>query len=183
MLRLRREESFLLVVDVQDKLAPHVMDGDRIAGRCAVLARAAASFGIPAFASEHCPDRIGSTLPALRAHFPAEAILRKTHFSCADEPGLVDRMRAAGRSQVLVAGMEAHVCVMQTALGLAANGWQVFLAQDAVGSRRAGDRAAALERLSQARCAAATTEMALFEWMHRADAPEFRALLEMVKTL
>jgi nicotinamidase-related amidase len=84
---------------------------------------------------------------------------------------------------VLVAGMEAHVCVMQTALGLAEAGFEVFLALDAVGSRRAADRAAALDRLAQAGCAATTTEMALFEWMHCADAPEFRSLLEMVKTL
>ena len=182
-MRLRREDSLLLVVDVQEKLAPHVMEGDRIAARCEALARAAALLGIPAFASEHCPERIGATLPALRGHFAADAILRKTHFSCADEPGLLDRLASAGRNQVLVAGMEAHVCHMQTALGLAGRGFEVFVANDAVGSRRAGDRAAALERLSQARCAAATTEMALFEWMHRADAPEFRALLEMVKTL
>lgn len=182
-MRLVRGESFLLVVDVQEKLAPHVADGEGIAARCAVLARAAATLGVPAFASEHCPDRIGSTLPPLRDHFADAAILRKTHFSCADEPGLVDRLRAAGRKQVLVAGMEAHVCVMQTALGLAEAGFEVFLARDAVGSRRPEDRAAALDRLAQAGCAATTTEMALFEWMHRADAPEFRALLEMVKSL
>ena len=182
-MRLRREDSLLLVVDVQEKLAPHVMDGDRIAARCEALARAAAMLGIPAFASEHCPDRIGGTLPGLRGHFAAEAILRKTHFSCADEPGLVDRLASAGRSQVLVAGMEAHVCLMQTALGLAGRGFDVFVARDAVGSRRAEDRAAALERLAGAGCAAATTEMALFEWMHRAGAPEFRALLQVIKAL
>ncbi|HEX5128899.1 MAG TPA: hypothetical protein VFV90_04095, partial [Usitatibacter sp.] len=68
-MRLVRGESFLLVVDVQEKLAPHVADGEGIAGRCAVLARAAATLGVPAFASEHCPDRIGSTLPPLRDHF------------------------------------------------------------------------------------------------------------------
>ena len=182
-MRLRREDSLLLVVDVQEKLAPHVMDHERLTARCAVLARAAAALGIPAFASEHCPDRIGATIPALRELFAPDALLRKTHFSCADEPGVVERLAGAGRSQVLVAGMEAHVCVMQTALGLAQKGFQVFLARDAVGSRRAEDRAAALDRLGQGGCAAATTEMALFEWLHRADAPEFRALLGWVKTL
>ena len=85
--------------------------------------------------------------------------------------------------QVLVAGMEAHVCLMQTALGLAAKGFEVFVARDAVGSRRAEDRAAAIDRMASAGCHAATTEMAMFEWMHRADIPEFRELLELVKSL
>lgn len=182
-MRLARGQSMLLVVDVQEKLAPHVDGGERIAARCGALARAAALLGIPAFASEHCPDRIGGTIAALRPLFGDDAILRKVHFSCADEPAALERLRAAGRAQVLVAGMEAHVCVMQTVLGLAEHGFRVFVARDAVGSRRAEDRDAALERMATAGCGAATTEMAMFEWAHRADAPEFRALLALVKGL
>lgn len=182
-MRLRREESILLVVDVQEKLAPHVEGGERVAARCGALARAAGLLGIPAFASEHCPDRIGHTVPALRALFDAPNVLAKVRFSCADEPEVLAKLRASGRGQVLVAGMEAHVCVMQTALGLMEHGLRVFVARDAVGSRRPEDCEAALARLDGAGCGAATTEMAIFEWAHRADVPQFRSLLEIVKGL
>jgi nicotinamidase-related amidase len=105
------------------------------------------------------------------------------HFSCADEPDCLARLGATGRRQALVAGMEAHVCVMQTALGLRERGFEVFVARDAVGSRRPEDREAALARLDGAGCHAASAEMAIFEWAHRADAAEFRAMLEIVKAL
>lgn len=182
-MRLRREESFLLVVDVQEKLAPHVAHHEQLAARCEALMRAAKVLGVPVFASEHCPERIGETIPALRALVDQGQILRKVHFSCADEPECLARLRAAGRKQALIAGMEAHVCVMQTALGLLEAGFQPFIVRDAVGSRRAEDRHAALLRLDAAGCGAATAEMAMFEWMHRADAAGFREVLGLVKRL
>lgn len=182
-MRLRREESFLLVVDVQEKLAPHVAQADRVVAHAGALVRAARLLGVPAFASEHCAESIGATVPALRALVDPDAIVGKVHFSCADEPGCLTRFLATGRRQVVVAGMEAHVCVMQTALGLVERGFQPFIVRDAVGSRREADRDAALERLAAAGCSAATTEMVLFEWMHRADIAEFRDILALVKSL
>ena len=183
VMRLERGSSFLLVVDVQEKLAPHVAGKDPLIARCIALLRAAKVLGVPAFASEHCPDRIGPTIAPLRSLIAGDAVLRKVHFSCADEPACLERFRGSGRKQALVAGMEAHVCVMQTALGLAERGFEVFIVRDAVGSRRAEDRAAALARLEAAGCGAATAEMAIFEWMERADLDEFRPVLEIVKSL
>jgi nicotinamidase-related amidase len=138
---------------------------------------------VPVFASEHCPDRIGPIVPALRALVGGDAIVSKVHFSCADEAGCLARFNALGRRQVVIAGIEAHVCVMQTALGLRERGYEPFLVADAVGSQRAEDRAAGLQRLAAAGCSSATTEMAIFEWLHRADDARFREVLQIVKGL
>jgi nicotinamidase-related amidase len=182
-MRLDRGSSFLLVVDVQEKLAPHVQGHERLVARAGALVRAAKLLGVPVLASEHCPDRIGRTVPQLRSLVGEDAIVSKVHFSCADEPGCLARFNALGRRQVVIAGIEAHVCVMQTALGLRERGYEPFLVDDAVGSQRAEDRAAGLLRMSAAGCSPATVEMAIFEWMHRADDALFREALQIVKGL
>jgi nicotinamidase-related amidase len=182
-MRLRREDSFLLVVDVQQKLAPHVLHNNDLIRRAEALMRCAKLLDIPVLVSEHSPESIGSTVPSLAALLPADRILRKTHFACTDQPAALDAFRSLNKKQVLVAGMEAHVCVMQTALGLLERGFQPFVVQDAVGSRREEDRSAALERMRAAGCAMATTEMAMFEWMENAEVPQFRELLKLVKGL
>jgi nicotinamidase-related amidase len=182
-LRLRRNDSFLLVVDVQQKLAPHVLRHQDLIRRAEGLLRCARRLGIPLFLSEHSPANIGSTVPSLAALASPESILKKTHFACTDQAACLDAFRSVGKKQVVVAGMEAHVCVMQTALGLLERGFQPFIVQDAVGSRREEDRAAALERMRSAGCATATAEMAMFEWMENADIAEFRDILKLVKSL
>jgi nicotinamidase-related amidase len=181
--RLRRESSLLLVVDVQARLAPAVSGRERVIARSRALVEAAGLLAVPAYASEHVPESIGPLVDALRARLHEANVLRKTHFSCADEVSLLTALRAARRSQVLVTGMEAHVCVMQSALGLAARGFEVYVARDAVGSRREEEREVALARMAQDGVRVVTAEMAMFEWMHRADAPEFRDLLRIVKAL
>ncbi|HLS85680.1 MAG TPA: hydrolase [Burkholderiales bacterium] len=180
-MRLRRDEAFLLVVDVQEKLAPHVHGHEQVVSRSAALIRAASLLGLPVVVSEHCPDRIGPTVPALSALAPPA--LAKTHFACPDEPSIEAALASLRRRQAVVCGMEAHVCVLQTALALLDRGYQPLLVADAVGSRRESDRDVALERLRAAGCSIGTAEMAIFEWMGRADRPGFRELLGIVKAL
>lgn len=182
-MRLRRDASLLLVVDVQARLAPAVSGHERVVLRSVALLEAAKLLGVPAYASEHVPESIGTLVDALRDHVPAAHVLRKTHFSCADEPSLLMVLHGVRRRQVVLTGMETHVCVMQTALGLAARRFEVYVVRDAVGSRREEDREAALARLAGDGVRIVTAEMAMFEWMHRADAPEFRELLRVVKGL
>ncbi len=180
-MRLRREDAFLLVVDVQQKLAPHVDGHERVIRKSSALIRAARKLDIPVLVSEHCPDLIGATVPSLRELVSGDEVLRKTHFACTDEPALFNRLQNLKRKQAVVCGMEAHVCVMQTALGLSERAFQPFVVRDAVGSRREEDRATALERVRSAGCEIATAEMTIFEWMNRADIPGFRELLAIVK--
>lgn len=181
-MRLRAEQSFLLVVDVQAQLAPHVYGGREVIAKCTALMRAARLLEVPVRVTEHCPDRIGHSVGEIAALAEPSDLLPKTHFCCTDEPDVIKRLDALCRKQAVIAGMEAHVCAMQAALGLAEHGYECFFVLDATGSRRAADHAAAAERLRASDVQVVTTEMVMFEWLKRADAPEFRELLKIVKS-
>src|SRR5947208_1930826 len=122
--RLDRDRSLLLAIDVQERLAPHVLGHEALITRVEVLTEAAHRFGIPAFLTEHCSAQIGPVVARLRSRFGADHIFEKTRFGAVDHPEFEAMLRSTGRSQVVVAGMEAHVCVMQTTLGLVAKGFE-----------------------------------------------------------
>jgi nicotinamidase-related amidase len=174
-------KSVLLVVDVQERLAPSIAAGDEVTARVAKLVRGARLFGVPVLASEQYPKGLGRTVPAILDLLEPGEVVEKIHFSCADEPGFVARLRGLDRPQVVVCGMEAHVCVLQTALGVLEAGFDVFLASDAAGSRAPENRAAAIERMRAEGVRVATAEMVLFEWIHRADVPRFKDALSLIK--
>lgn len=183
--RLDRDRSALLVVDIQERLAPHVEHGDAIAVRAQALCSAAELFGVPSYLTEHCSDRLGPAVVPLRVRFDDSHIFGKTRFGALDHPEFAALLRACGRTQIVVAGMEAHVCVMQTVLGLAAHGYAPFVVADAVGSRPAHrlDREMALSRMHDAGAVLVGTETALFEWARAGDDPSFRDILALVKAL
>lgn len=182
-MRLQSEQSFLLIVDVQAQLAPRVDGGDRVIAKCVALMKAARLLKLPIRVTEHCGDRIGHSVPDISALTQPSEIVSKTHFCCTDEPGVKARFDALDRKQVVIAGMEAHVCAMQAALGLTEQGYQCFFVQDASGSRHASDHNTAIERLRMNKVQIVSTEMVLFDWLKRADAPEFRELLNIVKSV
>lgn len=182
-MRLDRNRSFLLVIDVQSRLAPAVHGNEDVTARCAALVRVARLLGVPAFATEHCPERIGPIVPELRTLLSGDQIISKRHFCCTDDPAILERLKASGRSQAVVAGMEAHVCAMQAALGLAEHGVTPFFAIDAAGSRHVADHAAAIDRVRSEGIRTVSTEMALFEWLGHADDAVFREVLAIVKSL
>ncbi|MEO5700021.1 MAG: isochorismatase family protein [Casimicrobiaceae bacterium] len=184
-LRLQRERSVLVVVDVQERLAPHVADHETLIARIGVLLAVAEDFAIPRRLTEHCAERIGPVLPQLRTHFDEADIFAKTRFGAADDPAFVQMLRATGRDQLVVAGMEGHVCVMQTVLGLIQHGFATFPVVDAIGSRpvRSTDRTLALERMRAAGATLVATEMVLFEWTYDGHDPAFRSVLGHVKAL
>jgi len=184
-MRADRDNSLLLVVDIQSRLAPHVAGHEQLIRRTDALLGAAALFGIPKLLTEHCRGQIGPVIEPMRSRFAAGEIFEKTCFGAADHPQFVDRVRHTGRTKIIVSGMEAHVCVMQTALGLREHGFEVIVVADAVGSRQARqlDRELALRRMEQAGCVLAGTETVLFEWAGSGVDPHFRAILAMVKGL
>lgn len=184
-MRTDRDESLLLVVDIQSRLAPHVAGGEQLIRRTDALLDAAALLGIPKLVTEHCPGQIGPLIEPMRRRFAAGEIFEKSRFGAADHPEFVDRVRRSGRRTIVVAGMEAHVCVMQTALGLRARGFETVVVADAVGSResRQLDRELALRRMAQAGCVLAGAETVLFEWAGSGSDPHFRALLATVKSI
>ena len=182
--RLDRDRSQLLIVDVQEKLAPHVEGSEALMARCEALITAAGLFRIPKLLTEHCPAQIGPVVARLRDRFAPEEIFVKAFFAATDHTEFASKL-VQGRDQIVVAGMEAHVCVMQTVLGLAANGFEVFVVPDAVGSRgvRQGDRGFALDRMCMAGCALVGSETVLFEWTRSGDDTAFKEILGIVKSL
>lgn len=183
--RVERDRCVLLVVDIQEKLAPTIAGRAGVVARSEALVVAARRFRIPCVLTEHCADRIGPVLAPLRERFDGREIFAKTFFAATDHPEFEALLRGHERTQIVVAGIEAHVCVLQTSLGLVARGFEVFVAGDAVGSRaaRQADRTFALERIARAGGTIAGTETILFEWTRAGDDAAFRDVLEIVKGL
>jgi nicotinamidase-related amidase len=176
-----REAACLLVVDVQERLLPAMQDPMAVVRNAGILMQAAARLGVPIVVSEQYPRGLGSTVAELRHLAPPDAILPKLSFSCAEDPGLRRRLEDLGRSQVVVCGIETHVCVLQTALGLASGGWVPFAIADATSSRSLANRDAGLARLRADGIEVATTEMAVFEWLGRAGTAEFKEISRLIK--
>jgi nicotinamidase-related amidase len=184
-LRIDRATSALLVIDIQARLVPHIADHTALVDRTCALLDAAQRLGVPCIATEHCAQQIGPLVAPIASRLEAERTFAKTRFCATDHAEFRALLSRTARSQIVIAGMEAHVCVMQTALGIVSLGYDVFIVGDAVGSRtdRRADRDLAIARLRAAGCAIAGTETVLFEWMGSGDDPAFRDVLTLVKTL
>lgn len=177
-MQLEVTTSTLLLVDFQARLMPAIADHAAVLANAVRLARAAALLGVPALATEENPAGLGGTVPELAGLVPR--IVAKRFFDATREPELAPIL-AALTPCVVVAGCEAHVCVLQTVLGLLARGHAVALVADAIGSRAPASRTAALDRAARAGAVLLTTEMVLFEWVATCDHPRFNAILELVR--
>ncbi|MFV3405387.1 MULTISPECIES: hydrolase [Pseudomonas] len=165
-------KATLLVVDIQEKLIHAMSDPLGTAARARWLLAACADLELPTVISEQYPKGLGHTLEALTAAAPGALIVEKLHFSCVSAQCLPAELMA--REQVIVCGMETHVCVLQSVLGLLALGKQVFVVEDACDSRTAASKAAGLARMRSAGAQVVTREMVLFELLGSASHPLFR---------
>jgi nicotinamidase-related amidase len=167
------EKSSLLVVDVQDKLLHHIHGWQALLQNVIWLVRVARKIGVPVMATEQYPKGLGYTTTELAREFPKGVVAEKVHFSCVAAqclPGL----SGGDRSQVVICGMESHVCVMQTAIELRESGKDVFVVGDAVGSRSTSDKVFALDRMRDHGIEIVSREMVAFEWLRKAGTPLFK---------
>lgn len=166
-------DSALLVVDVQGRLVPAIAGWQALLDHVIWLIRVARRMEIPVLACEQYPQGLGPTHPEVAAELPAGCIASKLHFSAV--AGACHGFdQAGGPAQLVVCGMETHVCVMQTVMELLASGRKVFVVEEAVGSRRDSDKALALARMREAGAAIVSREMVAFEWLRKADSDLFR---------
>ncbi len=172
----------LLLIDLQSKLVPAIADATFCLDQCRLLLSAARILGVPIRATEHCADRVGPTVPDLRDHLAPDEILDKIHFDASAEPPILEKLRAMDRPTIVVAGAEAHVCVLQTVLGLKGKGFEPVLVADAIASRTKASQTLAIERIRHHGVDIVSTEMVLFEWLKLANTPEFKKLLPMIKS-
>jgi nicotinamidase-related amidase len=177
--RLTARDGALLVVDVQEKLLPLIRYGDLVVANSVRLARAAAALGVPAWATEQYPKGLGPTVAPLAELFPHRA--DKTTFHCCACGEVLEQLHGRGVRHVTLAGIEAHVCVAQTALELLRMGFRVQVPADAVASRGTMDWEFALRRLEHAGAVVTTTEAVMFEWAESSDHPQFKAISALIK--
>lgn len=173
---LNRHQSCFLLVDVQEKLTPHVLNADALVTRCAWLIRLANELRVPVVISEQYPQGLGRTVEPLLALSPGVQSIDKVSFSCYREPHFLSHWQTIGKRQVVIAGIETHVCVLQTAMDMTAAGLEVFVVVDGVSSRHEIDHRYGLKRMKQAGIHLITAEMVFFEWVEQAGTPEFKGL-------
>lgn len=181
---LRDHDSVLLLVDLQTRLAASMPAETYARTRAAaiVLARAAGELGVPVLVTRQYPKGLGPIDGDLEAALPDAAVtIDKTCFAASDSEPLTEALRATGRGQVVIGGIEAHVCVLQTAAGLAAAGHAPYVVADAVCSRDADHRDNALARLHAGGIAVTNHETVLFEWLRDARHDRFKAVSALLK--
>lgn len=172
---IKAGHALLLLIDLQERLAPAIRDIDAVLRHNLWLVAVAQRLGVPVAATVQYPAGLGPMVPELTARIPAADVVEKIHFSAVAD-GCLEVLPGFSRRQVVLTGTEAHVCVLQTALGLLELGKEVFVVAEAVGSRRPEDRELALERLRQAGCRIVSREMVAFEWLHKAGSDVFREI-------
>ena len=179
---LDHRASILLLVDIQEKLMPAMHEPQRVVANAAILLGAAYRLGAPVIVTEQYPKGLGHTVPEIAGLIrDRDAVMPKLTFSAAADASTLARLRQSRRSQVVIAGVEAHVCVMQSAIGLVQAGYQVFVTADATSARSPRNVELAMNRLNLNGVSVVSTEMVLFEWLARAGTDEFRELSRLIR--
>ncbi|MCG6122450.1 MAG: hydrolase [Microvirga sp.] len=182
---MHAKRSRLLIIDLQERLTPAVTGADAAIARTKILLEAASALGVPVDVTEQYSKGLGHTIAPIREALPDGAsVHEKITFSAWRDAGFAAHLKAGrtrGRDQVVICGAEAHVCVLQTALDLASNGYGVFFVADATGSRAPTSVDLAIARARAAGCVVVNTEMVVFEWMERAGTDTFRAVSKLIK--
>lgn len=177
---LEREKSQVLMVDVQERLLPAMADAAMVSTNGARLLEASRHLSVPVLVSEQYPQGLGRTVPELARLAPANAVHEKLEFSCYANAGLRAPLATPGRQTILF-GIEAHVCVLQTALEMAEAGHDVTVVVDAISARTELSKTMAIERMRSSGVRLATTEMVLFEWLRQAGTPDFKAVSRLIR--
>lgn len=172
-----RNNSLLLIIDVQERLAP-VMDSPRqVISSCAKLLAVAQKMHVPFIITEQYPKGLGQTMVDLRQAAGDDAkYFSKMHFSCVKEPEIMNAIEQSAKRQIIIAGTETHICVTQSALELKSKGYEVFVVSNACSSRDPVQSVLGLQRMSNNGVNIVTTEMVVFEWLEQAGTDEFREI-------
>jgi nicotinamidase-related amidase len=176
---ITRDNCLLVVIDVQEKLIPAISGGSEVVGNVARLVRFARITGIPVIVTEQ--EKLGLTVPDVREWLTDNDPVKKVHFDCLSCHAFRDRLHETGRKTLVLAGVEAHICVAQTALRAAGAGYGVHVVADAVSSRVPENKRIALERVCRAGAIITSTEMFIYEILGKAGTDEFKAVLPLVK--
>ncbi len=175
------KQCCLVVVDVQEKLTAVMSEREGVVRNCSILVQAAKALEMPILWCQQAPLALGETVEGLREHLAGIEPINKTSFSCGGEPAFMEALAKAGTQTAILCGIEAHVCVWQTAADLMKRGHKVQVVADAVTSRTEANKQIALARMAREGVTVTSSEMLLFELLRNAKHPQFRTLAKLIK--
>ncbi len=175
------DKTALIVIDVQEKLLPAIEGKEKLVDNLRRLIRGMRVLEVPVVLTEQRPEALGETVPEIKELFPGETPVVKSSFSCAGEETFIRRLEKLARPQLVLAGIEAHICVCQTAMDLKSRGYEVQVVVDAVSSRTAENRELAFKKLLSSGVELAGVETILFELLRKAEGAKFKEILKIVR--
>lgn len=179
--RLDPAKATLVIIDMQGRLAEIMHESESIIDETVRMIHGAGLFELPVFCLEQIPDKLGHTTPRIAEALSGVEVISKHSFSALQEPAFSRRLTESGRNQIILAGMESHVCVYQTGMDLLGAGYEVFALGDCISSRRPDNRELGLLRLEQAGAVRTSVEMALFELQREAGGDRFRKMIQLIR--
>jgi len=180
---LNRDDSLLLLVDLQQSMLANCVTSERVRNNASILIDMARILSLSIILTEQNPRKLGTFLPALTAKVPNPAVFSKNQFGCFENKTIQQAIAATGRKSIILAGIEAHICIFQTGSGGILRGYRVHVVADAVSASSQVNLDIGLERLMRAGAVITSMEMAIFELLKRADTAEFRNALPHIKKI
>jgi nicotinamidase-related amidase len=176
-----RKSACLVIIDVQDRFRDAIFEFGRMSGNICRLAQAFRILGVPVIVTEQNPDKLGSTIPEIADALGRFVPVPKMHFSCCGEATFVKELKKTKAKNVVLCGLETHVCVLKTALDLLNRGYNVYVACDAVSSRKKSDTDLIIKRFVQTGILITTAESIIFQLFDKAGTEEFRQIFSLIK--
>lgn len=180
-LKVKKENTVFVAIDLQERLLPSMAEKEEVTEVCVRLARGIKALGVPAIVTQQYTKGLGATVEPFADALGEYTLIEKTDFSAMGVPEFEDALKATGRKSVVLCGVEAHVCVLETAIDLLEAGYNVFIVRDGVSSRKESDKECAMARAAAAGAAIVTYESVLFEMIGGAKAPGFKEISAIVK--
>lgn len=180
-MKIKAEDTAALIIDFQEKLVPAIADHDEIVAKAAIFAAGLKELGVPMAVTQQYTKGLGETVPAMKEAIGAFEPMEKTAFSAMGCDAFVEWAKAQGKKTILVCGVEAHICVLQSIIDLIGEGYRVFIVADCVGSRVVYNKEYAIQRAVQEGAFVTTCEGALYEMTQGAGTPHFKAISKLTK--
>jgi nicotinamidase-related amidase len=180
-MRIEKKDSVLVVVDIQERLFPHIYNHEILEKNCNILIAGMKVLDVPILVSEQYSKALGHTISSVRETLGDHLPMEKICFSCCGEELFLNHLKQLGKKHIILCGVESHICVLQTALDFQEIGFQVVIIEDCVGSRKPNDKLHAVERMRQAGVIISTYESILFELCQVAGTDQFKAISKLVK--
>jgi nicotinamidase-related amidase len=180
-MRILKERTAAIIIDVQERIFPVIWENEKLTKNLSTLIQGLKIMNVPVFITEQYVKGLGPTIEPVAFLLPTHQRIEKMSFSCCDEPRFLEGLAVSGKENVIIAGIESHVCVLQTALDLKRNGYNPVVVEDCVSSRKENDKHFAIERMRQEGAVITTVESLLFELLRYSGTEQFRGISRLVK--